>query len=50
MNSTRYSSSQVLVKLEFSQKIFEKCSNIKYNENPSGGSRVVPCGQTDGHI
>jgi hypothetical protein len=34
-------------KLEFSQKKIEKYSNIKLYENPSGGSRVVPCGQTD---
>ena len=27
---------------------FEKYSNIKFHENPSGGSRVVPCGRTDG--
>jgi hypothetical protein len=26
---------------------FEKYSNIKFHENPSSGSRVVPCGQTD---
>jgi hypothetical protein len=30
--------------LEFSQHIFEKYSNIKFHENPSSGSRVVPCG------
>jgi hypothetical protein len=30
----------------FSQQIFEKCSNIKCYENPSSGSRVVPCGRT----
>ena len=29
-------------------QIFEKDSNIKFHENPSSGSRVVPCGQTDG--
>ena len=34
-------------KLEFSPQSFEKYSNIKLYENPSGGSRVVPCGQTD---
>jgi hypothetical protein len=28
-------------------KIFEKFSNSKFNENPSNGSRVVPCGRTD---
>jgi len=35
------------MKLEFSGQIFEKYSNIKFNENQSGGSRVVPCGRTD---
>jgi len=35
------------VKLEFSRQIFEKYSNIKFYENPSIGSRVVSCGQTD---
>jgi len=35
------------MKLEFSGEIFEKHSNIKCHENPSWGSRVVPCGQTD---
>jgi hypothetical protein len=25
----------------------KKSSNIKFNENPSSGSRVVPCGRTD---
>jgi hypothetical protein len=38
----------ILMKVEFSRQIFEKCSNIKFNENPSSGSRVVPCGQTEG--
>ena len=33
--------------LEFSRQIFEKSSNLKCNENSSGGSRVVPCGRTD---
>ena len=28
---------------------FEKSSNIKFHENPSSESRVVPWGQTDGH-
>jgi len=35
------------MKLEISRHIFEKSSNIKFHENPSSGSRVVPCGQTD---
>jgi len=34
--------------LEFSRQMFEKYSNIKFRENPFSGSRVVPCGQTDG--
>jgi len=37
------------MKLEFYTQIFEKYSNIKFHENPSIGSRVVPCGQTDRH-
>jgi hypothetical protein len=36
-----------LNKLEFSRQIFKKPSNIKFHENPSNGSRVVPRGQTD---
>ena len=35
------------MKLEFSRRIFGKSSNNKFNQNPSSGSRVVPCGQTD---
>ena len=38
---------QMLMKLEFSRRIFKKYSNIKFHENPSGGSRVVPCEMTD---
>jgi hypothetical protein len=39
---------QILMKLEFSQQIFEKKNtNVKYYQNPSSGSRVVPCGRTD---
>ena len=37
-----------LKNLEFSRQSFEKPSNIKSNENSSSGSRVVPCGPTDG--
>jgi len=36
------------MKLEFSGHIFEKYSNIKFDESPSSGSRLFPCGQTDG--
>jgi hypothetical protein len=35
------------MKYEFSRQIFEKVSNIKFYQNPSSGSRVVACGQTD---
>jgi len=36
-----------LTKLEFSDK-FEKKILIKFNENLSSGSQVVPCGLPDG--
>jgi len=36
------------MKLEFSQQISEKYSNIKFHKNLSSGSRVVPCGKTEG--
>jgi len=36
------------MKLEFPGHIFEKYSNIKFHKNPSSGSRVIPCGRTDG--
>ena len=33
------------------RQIFEKSSNtIKSHENPSSGSRVVPCGRTDRQV
>jgi hypothetical protein len=35
------------MKLEFSRQIFFKSSHIKIHENPSSGSRVVPCEPTD---
>ena len=35
------------MKFEFSRKGFENVLNIKFYQNPSSGSRVVPCGQTD---
>jgi hypothetical protein len=47
MQSTRYSC-LVLMKLEFSRQVFEKHSNIKFNENPCSWNRVVPCERTDG--
>jgi len=36
------------MKPEFSRQLFENYSNTKSHENPHNGSRVVPCGQTDG--
>ena len=33
--------------LEFCRKTFEKCSNIKFHETASSGSRLVPFGRTD---
>jgi hypothetical protein len=38
----------ILIKLEFSRPDFEKYSITKFNENDRSGSRVVPCGRTDG--
>jgi len=35
------------MELEFSRQMFEKYSNIKFNRNPSIGSRVVPCRRRD---
>jgi len=53
---TRYSlhikysySCPILIELEHSRWIFEKHSNIKFHENPSTESRVIPHGQTEGH-
>jgi hypothetical protein len=37
------------MKLEFSQQIFEKYSNIQFHENLSGGRQVVPRGQKNRH-
>ena len=49
MSNTRYSC-QILIELECTRQIFEKPSYVKFNQNPSSGSRVVPCRQTDGQI
>ena len=46
MYSTRYSC-QILVKLELIRQIFEKYSNVKFNENTFIGSRIVLYGRTD---
>ena len=39
---------QILIKHEYTQKIFKKSSNIKFHENPSSKIQVVPCRQTTG--
>jgi len=46
MQSGRYSC-HILIKLEFSQQIFEKYSDIKFYENLSRGNGVVSWGQTE---
>jgi hypothetical protein len=46
IGSTRCSS--ILMKVEFARQIFEKYSDISFQERPSSGSRVDPCRQTDG--
>jgi len=35
------------MKLEFSVPVFEKYSNIRFHENASSDSQVVPCRQVD---
>ena len=35
------------MKLQFSQHILNKISNVKFYKNSSSGGRLVPCGQTD---
>lgn len=47
MWSTRYACS-ILMNFEFSKQIFEKYSNTKSHENPSGVSRDVACEQKGG--
>jgi hypothetical protein len=44
MQCTCYSR-HILMKLEFSRQVFEKYKNIKFHENPSSGSRIIPSGQ-----
>ena len=36
-------SCHILIDLVFSRRIFERYSNIKFHENPTSESRVVPC-------
>jgi len=46
INESAHYSCQILMELEFSPLSFEKHQNIKVQENPSSGSRNVPCGRT----
>ena len=48
MQNTHYSC-LIFKKLELSQRIFKKYSNVNFHENLSSGSRVVPCRQMDRH-
>jgi len=36
------------MKFEFYEQVL-KNTHIKFHENPSSGSRVIPCGRTHGH-
>ena len=46
--SSIHYSFEILIELEFCRQVFQKCSNIKFQDNPFGGNRVVSCRQTDG--
>jgi len=48
MLSTHYSC-HMLMKVEFSVQIFEKCTNSNFYENLFSGNRIVPSGRTDKH-
>ena len=48
MQSARYAC-HVLMKLQFSRQDFEDYSDIKFHENPSSVSRLVPCGRAYKH-
>ena len=49
MCGARYSN-QIVMKLDFSGQIFEKCANIKFHENPPSGRELFHADkQTDRH-
>jgi hypothetical protein len=48
MQSTRYSC-PILMKLGVYQPIFENYCNMKCDENPFGGNRIVPCRRKNRH-
>jgi len=41
---------RILMKRKFSRQILKKYSNVKFHENPSSGSWVIPCERTDWHV
>jgi hypothetical protein len=41
-------SCQILMELEFFREFFQKYSNIRFHDNQSSGTRVVPWRRTDG--
>jgi hypothetical protein len=47
MQSNLYSF-QILMKLAFSQPVFEKYSSVTFHVHPSNECRAVPCGRTEG--
>jgi hypothetical protein len=47
INVHRCYSYQILMDVEFSRCILKICSNIKFRENSSSGSRVESCARTD---
>jgi len=50
LHVARYSC-QILAKLELLSKELRGGGNpLKFHENSSGGSRVAPCGRTDGLV
>jgi len=36
------------MKHEFSERVFQKYTNINFHANPQSGRRVVPCRRTNG--
>ena len=40
-------SCRIVMKLNLLDRLKKKSSDVKFHENPSSGSRVVPCGRTD---
>ena len=36
--------------INFSRQVLKKVSKIKFHQNPSGGSQVILCRQTDGYM